>query len=769
MKDRQLRIPEGERGRITGAEAAFLVALLLFSLALRIGYHYEMRGHPLAERLHLDEQFHDRWAKAIAAGDVMGEGVFFRAPLYPYLLGVSYRLFGPDPDIPRLVQHVLGIFLVLLIYLLTRQLFGVWAAVAASLLGALYSVMISFEGRLLFDFPLAFLVLLWFVLVAFSPPTPSWSRYAFIGLLFGLICIMRPTFVALAPLLLGLFTWNHLRGRLEAPRMAAVLIITFLLPILLVTARNWIVGGDAVLIAAQGGINYYIGNNPQSDGMTSSVPEAGGVAWENRTVQHLAEKALGYPLRPSEVSAYWYGKAWTFAREDPVNFLRLFLKKFYLFWSRIEIANNQSYYTFERASGILGALPVGFWLVGPLGLAGIAIGWREPRARMLILFMLAYALVTAAFFVCDRFRLPVIPILCVFSGLLLSTVASTISQRQWKTFGLIGLLTGFGALLVNTNLAGLRPDMVQQEDEVKAMAALGAGDLQVAAELFDQVALSDPENRSARINQGIALWRMGKLEDAAGAFRLGIAGEPYLAQLNLAQLYFNLNMPDSVHLYAIRSIAARPFAPGGYIIAAKNHLVQQHPREAEAILLKGAEACREDFVYGEYLLAGIYLQEGRLVPADSTYRTVLRKTERTRQPDYALEEEKTRYGEDLATLRAKSMHAIGRVFATRGHLDSSVVYLRSAAQLLPTKGDVWADWGVCLLRLDRLAEADTVMQRAVTLSAGNPAVWFNYATVLAKRGEIVRARRAIAQALALKPDFEEALQLREALSANTRR
>jgi tetratricopeptide (TPR) repeat protein len=755
---------------LSHAERTFLILVLALALVLRLLYQLEMRSTIFTEHLQLDEQFHERWAKAIAAGDVVGTGVFFRAPLYPYLLAVVYALFENAAEVVRMLQHVTGVLTVLPVYLLSRSLFGVRAAVLASLLAATYAVMINFEGRLLFDFPVAFLSLLWLTLAVRTNEASPWHRYAGLGVLFGFICTMRPTFMPLALPLFGYLVWMNVRNSRLRLRCSLALLAAFLLPIGAVTLRNAIVGGDAVVIASQGGINFYIGNNPLADGITPAVPELGGVIWENRQAEYVVEKALGRPPRPSEVSAYWYGKAWEFIRSEPWAFVTLTLKKFYLFWSHIEIKNNLSYYSFERASRVLALLPVGFWLVGPLGLAGIVLAWKnQPRSRLLTIFVISYCAVTVAFFVCDRFRLPVVPVLCAFAGYTMDHLWKTWRARDGVALVRTMLLLAAGALLVNTNLAHLRPEMDYGEEELRAQIALHDGDYARAAEMFDRIATMYPENFGARVNQGIALWKMGRWEEAVVALRAGIGPEPYFAVLNLAHLYFTRHQLDSSLQYAQQAIAARPFAPGGYVIAARCLAAQQRVSEAEQVLRQGQRACGDEFLYGEYLLAGLALQQGKLAVADSIYRSVLQRTATAHQPEYMIESERARYGEDRGTIHARSLHAIGVIFGVRGRLDSSEVYLRAAARRLPLRAEILGDWGVCLLRLKRLHEADSVLQHAVQLNPDNEKLWFNVATVLAHQSKLVPARDAVERALAIQPDFVEARRLRSILEAQLAR
>ena len=57
-------------------------------------------GHAVAELrlavLVVDSQAYHNWAGQIAAGDWVGHGVFYQAPLYPYFLAVIYKIAGPS-------------------------------------------------------------------------------------------------------------------------------------------------------------------------------------------------------------------------------------------------------------------------------------------------------------------------------------------------------------------------------------------------------------------------------------------------------------------------------------------------------------------------------------------------------------------------------------------------------------------------------------------------------------------------------------------------
>ena len=98
-----------------------LIAAVVATL-LRIAYHAGFVHSPLAARPILDAELYDAIARAIARGDWVGAGSpgqpFYFNPLFPYLLGAIYGLFGaPATLAAHLIQHGLGVVTVGLISL----------------------------------------------------------------------------------------------------------------------------------------------------------------------------------------------------------------------------------------------------------------------------------------------------------------------------------------------------------------------------------------------------------------------------------------------------------------------------------------------------------------------------------------------------------------------------------------------------------------------------------------------------------------------------
>ena len=90
-------------GALPGWAAPASVILLAF--ALRVIYVLQQgAANPLFDAPVLEPRYYVEWARALASGQPYYEGPFFRAPLYPWFLGILFALFGEGYLLPRLVQ-----------------------------------------------------------------------------------------------------------------------------------------------------------------------------------------------------------------------------------------------------------------------------------------------------------------------------------------------------------------------------------------------------------------------------------------------------------------------------------------------------------------------------------------------------------------------------------------------------------------------------------------------------------------------------------------
>ena len=249
-----------------------LIGVLALAFLLRLVYSLQMQANPYFSEPAMDALYHLEWARTFATGETFRPGEpFFRGPLYPWFLGAVIRVFGDGLLIPRILQAGFGTAAVGLCYMIGRDVFDRRVGLLAALLAATYWVMIYFDGELLITtlvVPINLLGL-WLTIRLGTNPTP---RGAFLtGLCWGVSALARPQVLLLMPILA---LWLLLR---VSPNWRAgwlptlALTLGTALPIAPITTYNISVG-DPVLIASSGGVNFWIGNNPRSDGSTAIVP-----------------------------------------------------------------------------------------------------------------------------------------------------------------------------------------------------------------------------------------------------------------------------------------------------------------------------------------------------------------------------------------------------------------------------------------------------------------------------------------------------------------
>ena len=189
--------------------AAIMVRMLhILSLQASPIFHYKIG----------DAARYDQWAKTIAGGSWMGEGVFYQAPLYPYFLGVVYQFIGDDVLTVRRVQALLGAVSCLFIMKAAGNLFGKRSGMIAGLILAFYAPSIFLEGLIqksILD--LFFLSLLLFLFTQ-TLGSKHFGYWLGIGLATGALCLTRENALVLVPILglwiaIGNSKWIAIRCR----------------------------------------------------------------------------------------------------------------------------------------------------------------------------------------------------------------------------------------------------------------------------------------------------------------------------------------------------------------------------------------------------------------------------------------------------------------------------------------------------------------------------------------------------------------------------
>lgn len=229
----------------------------------------------------------------------------------------------------------------------------------------------------------------------------------------------------------------------KAVKTCAVLILAIVSCIMPVTLINYVAGDDLILISSQGGVNFYIGNNEKSDGVSAVVPGTRST-WQggyNDTI-NIAENEAGRKLKPSEVSRFWFKKGLAFILNQPKAALALYFKKLLFFLNYYEVSNNQDIYFFINFYGFLN-LPVfiSFWMVAPFAYVGILVNRKEPYWWLFTGFLIAQLFSFLLFFVCARFRVSFIPFLILFASAFIINKIDKIKRKKSYGFGMDGVIS----------------------------------------------------------------------------------------------------------------------------------------------------------------------------------------------------------------------------------------------------------------------------------------------------------------------------------------
>jgi tetratricopeptide (TPR) repeat protein len=420
-------------------EYRFLGLLLFFGLLVRIAALWAASALPFWTHHRLDAQIYHEAGLRIAAGDwTLGREVFHMSPLYSYLVGLLYTLFGNNPWVVPLFQSALGVLMIALIWATARLLWksSAWSLLSAALV-AFYGPAIFYESHTLSATLDSFLwtLLIWRLCCAVETGQQP-SNWAIVGLCWGLCVLSRPNALLLLPLLsIGLFFEFHQKA--WKPLFAFGLVgLIVLSP---ATLRNRLVAGEWVWVTDSGGINFYIGNAKGATGTFRRPPgleAAGHPSQQFALFRRVAEQASGRRLTARQVDSFWYRMTWVDIRQEPYTWLRLLRNKLWLFWSATELSNNQDYeFTRTFLNPVLAAPLVQFGWLSPWSFLGLLlflwwgmggdIAAATQRTAKQRAFGRWLALATATligsillFFVLARYRL------ALFSSLLLCAVAA---------------------------------------------------------------------------------------------------------------------------------------------------------------------------------------------------------------------------------------------------------------------------------------------------------------------------------------------------------
>jgi tetratricopeptide (TPR) repeat protein len=704
-------------------------AVFAVALAIRLVHLLQIRNAPFFDILLGDARGYDEWAQRIAAGDWIGKEPFFQAPLYPYFLAAIYRTMGRDLFAVRICQAIVGASSCLLLALTGRRLFSPRVGLIAGLALAAYAPAIFFDSLLQKSgLDVFFMCLsLWILSGLVDDPARRRSWFA-LGLALGGLSLTRENAMAVVVVVV---MWALVEGRRTvATRFGALACFAVGLAILMlpVVAHNYRASGELYLTSWQAGQNLYIGNNPSANG-TYAPLRYGRVSpeYERQDAIDLAERALGRPLTPREVSGYWTQQALDYITSHPAGWLQLMGRKFVLLWNAREAVDTESQQTYAEWSlpltmtgwithfGVLVPLAV-------LGLYASRTDWR--RLWVFYAIAVAYSASVLVFYVFARYRLPLVPILILFAangsvaipGLVRNlrgdrppaaaprgrgkkAAAPAAVARPARAWGVLAAIV-VAAIFANwPALSASTMEAITENNLARALEMNGRVDDAIAH--YERATTLDPAYAPSYNNLATALRAQGDLNRAIANYQKALALQP-----NYPDVHYNIG----------------------------NTLLQQNRLEEAIAQFRQALALNPVFADAANNLGTALLRANRPQEAIEVLEGALKNS-----PDSVLAH---RNLADALTLA--------------GRPEDALVHLRRAAALSPNDGSIHYDIGSILLAQQKTADAGEELRRAIALSPKLVQAHNDLGVALLRERKVEEATKEFQAALALQPGYSDA-------------
>jgi len=392
----------GAPSAIDWTQPALIVTV---ALLLRLAWAAVVPAVPVS-----DGVVYDAFARSLAAGHGYAFPDGTRTAYWPVgtsaVYALLYRLCGGGVGVIAGFQALLGAAIVALTWRLARHTFGRTAAGVSAWLVAMWPLLIEFTT--VFASELLFIALVLAALnVWISLRVPWVYRMALWGACVAAATYVRPTAL---PLLVAFPVvqciverdWRPLRGVVPAALAAAILFVPWVW-------RNFALLDSFVLVSANGGVNLWMGNNPDSTGGYMELP-----------ARQFANEA--------ERDRYFGSLALQYIRGHPGEYAKLTARRTRITYDRETIgvdwnaAGLGSHYQ-VIAPALKVVSSAYWWTLLLLGATGFVLATGRPQlfaAWPLLIACAYFALFPVLTVGMDRYHVPVDPMLAILAGYLLT-------------------------------------------------------------------------------------------------------------------------------------------------------------------------------------------------------------------------------------------------------------------------------------------------------------------------------------------------------------
>jgi hypothetical protein len=335
-------------------------------------------------------------------------------PLYPYLIGGVFKIFGIYTYASAWVLLSINCFFAALttipVYLIARRTLGPGVALWSARAWALNPYVWYWSIHWIWDTTFTPLILALIFLVALElEDWPGLRGWILFGALFAVGALANPTMLAFLPFC-GLWAWRQ-RSRRGLPSLAGVVLSSFIFFLVLSPwlVRNYKAFGRVVFIRDDFGLQLRLGNNKLADGMLIATLQPNLNQPELEKFERLGE--LAYEAECRRLAFEWI-------HANPSRFAIISLKRFFYYWNGVPRPTDSNAPWDFRSSLFLASSVLAIWGLGR------ALRQKRPGAWLFAGLVLTYPTVYYFVYPHARYRHPIEPELIILMVFLLCEARS---------------------------------------------------------------------------------------------------------------------------------------------------------------------------------------------------------------------------------------------------------------------------------------------------------------------------------------------------------
>ena len=516
----------------------FILIIFLCALFLRFLYfsdYTHTKIYPVLK--YSDGDYYYEWARDIESGDILGNKVFMKWPLYAYFLSLLLKISGNSVSAVYAFQFMLGAINCVLLYFIAKALFNRKVAFIAAMLCASYALFAFYDGLLTYTTLSLFLNSLLFLWLLHIQNHPGIRNLFLTGIFLG-ICTLAKANIAVFGVLAAL--WILRQNKLPLAKAAYVFscfVAGLAVIIGIVFLRNYLAARDFVLISGNMGITFYSGNNPDSDGTFRPpffMPRY--LYGMNRDARIIAKGALNREPKTSEVSGFWFKKSLNFIKSNPRAYSKLLYRKFIYALGPREFILEPEHDLITDKIRIFKIMLLDLRFIFPFVFLGMLLNikrFKDTALLYIIVFTLSFSIVL--FFVASRYRIAMVPFLMIFAS---SGVIIFWEAVKKKSFLRLALFTA--AIVLTFVLARPKERFVEFRYYIaRANNYTINSDYPNALRFAKLAYAAEPNNPEVTFSLASAYYDMKEFKAAEGKFKEIIRISPICvdAYYNLGLLY----------------------------------------------------------------------------------------------------------------------------------------------------------------------------------------------------------------------------------------